>query len=95
MKLRVYIWSTKTYSSQNGQRKYLCLGKNLYQRLLTSILDWSYKKFEKRRKNAKIFMPWKKPLSTFTNVNFRLVLQKIRKMAKKRKKLEHFGLENS
>ena len=45
MKLRVYIWSTKTYSSQNGQGKYLCLGKKI--------------------------------LSTFTNVNFRLVLQKI------------------
>ena len=37
----------------------------------------------------------KRPLTIFTNLNFRLFQQKIRKMTKKRDKLQHFCLENS
>ena len=37
----------------------------------------------------------KGPLTTFTNLSFRLFQQKIRKMTKKRNKLQHFGLESS
>ena len=39
-------------------------------------------------------MSCNRPLTNFTNLNFRLIQQKIRKM-KKQEKLQHFGPENS
>ena len=38
----------------------------------------------------KVITSCKRPLTTYTNLNFRLVQQKIRK----KKKMQHFGLKN-
>ena len=38
-------------------------------------------------------MSCKRPLSTLTSLNFRLVQKKIRKITKKHEKLQHFGLK--